>query len=153
MRKRHCFRKENWKNKFSNYGYRMTAARETIIKVLQETNEHLSADEIFMRARKINPDVGLTTVYRTLAKLSDIGEINSIDFGDNRLRFELTNSEKGHHHHLVCIKCNKIIDYDDFIDEEVKLLSNIKEKLENKYYFKINNHLIQFYGVCNDCNK
>ncbi len=153
MRNRHCYRKEQWHDKFINYGYRMTAARETIIKVLQETKEHLSADEIFIKARKLNPYIGLTTVYRTLERLTSMGEVYVLDSMDNRSRFELANSEKGHHHHLVCLKCNKIIDYNDFIEDEVKLLDIIKEKLEKKYDFKINNHLIQFYGICKECNK
>jgi len=152
MRNRHCFGKKHWYDKFSGCGYRMTVARETIIRVLQETKEHLSADEIFIEARKLNADIGLTTVYRTLERLVSMGEVHVLDSGDKRSRFELANSEKGHHHHLICTKCNKIVDYDDFIDDEVKLLKETEKKLEKKYCFKINSHLIQFYGECKDCN-
>ena len=129
----------------------MTAGREAVINVLASTKEHLSADEIFIRARKINPEIGLTTVYRTLERLSIMGEVHKLDSGDKRGRFELAHNEKGHHHHLVCTKCNKIIDYDDFIDDEVKLLSQTEKKLAKKYDFKINSHLIQFYGECKSC--
>ncbi|HDQ25887.1 MAG TPA: transcriptional repressor [bacterium] len=146
-----CFGQGGWHGKFHGRGYRMTAGREAVINVLSSTKEHLSADEIFIRARKLNPDIGLTTVYRTLERLSIMGEIHRLDPGDKRARFELAESEKGHHHHLVCTKCNRIIDYDDFIDDEVKLLSETEKKLSKKYDFKINNHLIQFYGECKEC--
>jgi Fur family ferric uptake transcriptional regulator len=146
-----CKGQEGWHGKFHGFGCRMTAGRETVIKVLQETKEHLSADEIFIKARQINLDVGLTTIYRTLEKLSLMGEVHKLDSGDKRGRFELANNEKGHHHHLVCTKCNRIIDYDDFIEDEVKLLKETEKKLSKKYDFTINNHLIQFYGVCDKC--
>jgi Fur family transcriptional regulator, ferric uptake regulator len=151
MEHRHCNGQEGWHGKFRGCGYRMTAGREAVIKVLQDTKEHLSADEIFIKAREINSDVGLTTIYRTLEKLSLMGEIHKLDSGDKRGRFELANNDKGHHHHLICAKCNRIIDYSDFIDDEVKLLKDTEKKLSKKYNFTINNHLIQFYGVCDKC--
>lgn len=151
MGKDNCRKKEGWHGKFRGHGCRMTAGREAVIKVLLETKDHLSADEIFMKARKINPDVGLTTIYRTLEKLSMMGEIHKLDSGDKRARFELVNNEKGHHHHLICTKCNRVIDYSDFIDDEVKLLKETEQKLSKKYNFKINDHLIQFYGECDNC--
>ncbi|MCE5300798.1 MAG: transcriptional repressor [Spirochaetia bacterium] len=151
MQDKNCQGRGQWHGKFHGCGCRMTAGRETVIRVLQETSKHLSADEIFIRARKINPDIGLTTVYRTLEKLSTMGEVHRLDSGDKRGRFELADSEKGHHHHLVCTMCNSIIDYDDFIDEEIKLLKETEKKLSQKYNFNINSHLIQFYGICEKC--
>jgi Fur family ferric uptake transcriptional regulator len=77
--------------------------------------------------------------------------VHRLNSGDKRARFELADNEKGHHHHLVCTKCNKILDYDDFIDDEMKLLKDTEKKLSKKYSFKINSHLIQFYGTCDKC--
>ena len=153
MKQGKCFKQDGWQGKFRGCGYRMTTGRETVIKILHETKEHLSVDEIFIKSRKINPGIGLTTVYRTLERLSLMGEVHRLDSGDKRARFELAHNEKGHHHHLICTKCNRIIDYSDFIDEEVKLLEETEKKLSKKYAFKINNHLIQFYGECDNCNK
>jgi Fur family ferric uptake transcriptional regulator len=151
MKNCECPGAEKLHGRFRGCGYRMTAGREAVIKVLQETQEHLSADEIFAKARAINPDIGLTTIYRTLEKLSMMGEVHKLDSGDKRGRFELANSGKGHHHHLVCSKCNRVIDYDDFIEDEVKLLKEMEKKLSKKYDFAITDHLIQFYGVCDKC--
>ncbi len=139
--------------RFKNCGYRMTLARQSVLDVLADSKEHLSADEIYSLAKKKNPDIGLTTIYRTTEILSRQGFLHRFDFGDKRARFELAESGKGHHHHLVCTDCNKIIDYNDFIEDEIKLLKTMEEKLSKKYNFKIENHLIQFYGKCEECKK
>ena len=60
---------------------------------------------------------------------------------------------KKHHHHLICTNCNRIIDYTDFVDEEIKLLEQTEKGLLKKYNFKSTNHIIQFYGLCEKCQK
>ncbi len=153
MKNKDCPDREEWHGRFRGLGCRMTAGREAVIEVLSITKEHLSAEEIYNLAKKRNPELGLTTVYRTLERLSAMGEVYKFDFGDKRARFELARSAKGHHHHLVCTSCNAIIDYDDFIDDEVKLLKETEKKLSKKYNFKIEDHLLQFHGRCEKCSK
>ncbi|HAX60950.1 MAG TPA: ferric uptake regulation protein, partial [Elusimicrobia bacterium] len=58
---------------------------------------------------------------------------------------------KKHHHHLVCTNCGRIVDYTDFIDDEIELLQLTEKGLSKKYNFKITGHLIQFYGLCDKC--
>jgi len=127
--------------------------RQAILEVLSNTEEHLSAEEIYLAVHKIYPNVGLTTVYRTLELLVDMGLVFKFDFGDKRARYELSQgpTSKKHHHHLVCTNCGRIIDYTDFIDEEKELLRRTEAGLSKKYNFKITNHLIQFYGLCEEC--
>lgn len=141
--------------KIKGCGYRMTVGREAILDVLSKAEEHLSAEDIYMRVHKIYPNIGLTSIYRTLDILDSIGLVNKFDFGHGRARYELAESSTGksHHHHLVCTGCGLIIDYTDFIDEEVALLKKTEEGLSKKYKFNITNHLIQFYGLCNSCTK
>ena len=137
--------------KFRGCGYKMTAGREAVMDVLSQSREHLSVDEIYTKVRAINPDIGLTTVYRTLEILNTMAVVTKFDFGDKRARYELKESGKGHHHHLVCTGCGRIVDYDDFINEEIKLLKETEKKLSKKYNFRIDDHLIQFYGLCREC--
>lgn len=143
-----------WHGRFRGCGYRITLGREAILDVLAKTDKHLSAEEIYTRVHSRYPSVGLTTVYRTLDVLTAVGLVYKFDFGDRRARYELAEGPKGehHHHHLVCTSCNRVIDYTDFIDEEVELLRETEKGLSKKYDFKITNHLIQFYGICNTCN-
>jgi Fur family transcriptional regulator, ferric uptake regulator len=144
-----------WYGKFKGGGYRLTTPRKLILSVLSDTCGHLSAEEIYMAVHKKYPAIGLTTIYRTLDLLVVMGFVYKFDFGDNRARYELAEglSGKHHHHHLVCTECGKIVDYTEFINEEIELLGQTEKGLSKKFNFKITNHLIQFYGLCNKCQR
>lgn len=143
-----------WCGRFRGGGYRITVPRRAILDILSKTNDHLSAEDIYIKVHRVYPGIGLTTVYRTLDILVDMELVSKFDFGDKRARFELSEGPKGerHHHHLVCTNCNRVIDYTDFIDEEKELLNNTEKGLSKKYNFKINSHSIQFYGLCDRCS-
>ncbi|MFC1667711.1 Fur family transcriptional regulator [Candidatus Omnitrophota bacterium] len=142
-----------WSGRFRGCGHRITAPRQAILDVLGKTNEHLSAEDIYIKVHKIYPGIGLTTVYRTVELLVDMGLLFKFDFGDKRARYELVEGPKGerHHHHLVCTSCNRVIDYTDFIDEEKELLHRTEKGLSKKHNFKIKGHSIQFFGLCDHC--
>jgi len=144
-----------WYGRFRGCGYRLTVPRQVILDVLCKTSKHLSAEDVYMAVHKIYPNVGLTTVYRTLELLVQMGLVFKFDFGDGRARYELSEGPKGarHHHHLVCKSCGRVIDYTDFIDEEVELFNQVEKELSKKFKFKITDHLIQFYGICDKCEK
>jgi Fur family ferric uptake transcriptional regulator len=139
--------------KLKGCGHRLTVPRRAILSVLSKTPEHPSAEEIYLDVHRVYPSIGLTTVYRTLELLVQNGLVFKFDFGDGRARYELTETQKriGHHHHLVCTGCGRIIDYTDFINDEIELLTRTEKGLTKKYGFKITNHLIQFYGICEKC--
>ena len=139
--------------KIRRVGYRMTAGREAILNVMAQSSEHLSAEDIYIRVHEQKPSIGLTTIYRTLELLVNIGMVAKFDFGDGRARFELMQGPKRvkHHHHLVCTGCSRIIEYNDFIDEEISILESIQAKLSKNYDFVITNHLVQYWGLCASC--
>jgi Fur family ferric uptake transcriptional regulator len=142
-----------WHGKFRGCGYRLTAGREAILDILSRSEGHLSAEDVYMEVHPKYPNIGLTTIYRTLDVLSDLGMIYKLDFGDGRARYELADGPDGarHHHHLVCTRCNRVIDYADFIDDEVELLKQTEKGLSEKYKFEIKSHILQFYGLCDRC--
>lgn len=142
-----------WRGRLRGCGYRMTIGREAILDVLTASDKHLSAEDIYRKVTGRCPRIGLTSVYRTLEILVNMGVVCKFDFGDGRARYELAEgSKKGdHHHHLICTNCKRVIDYTDFIDEEVELLKKTEKGLSKKYNFDINSHLIQFYGLCDKC--
>jgi len=113
----------------------------------------LSAEDIYGKIHDRHPNVGPTTIYRTLDMLVQAGLVFKFDFGDGKARYELREGPKGahHHHHLVCTSCKRIIDYTDFIDEELELLKRTEVGLSKRYGFRIEDHLIQFYGLCAEC--
>lgn len=144
-----------WHGRFRGGGYRLTVARQAILNVLGKSDKHLSAEDIYLAVHKVYPAIGLTTVYRTLELLVQMKMVFKFDFGDKRARYELAEGVLGtkHHHHLVCSACGRIINYTDFIDKEIELLNQTEKSLQEKFNFKITNHIIQFYGLCDKCQK
>ncbi len=150
--KRH---KARLSKQFKQFGYKMTSGREITIDVLAATNEHLSAEDIYLKVHSVNPSIGLTSVYRTLELLVNMGIVSKFDFGDGRARYEMAEGPKGakHHHHLVCTGCGRIVDYSDFLSEEKAFFKTVEGALSKKYDFRITNHLVQFYGLCVICQR
>ncbi|MFH1723750.1 MAG: transcriptional repressor [Elusimicrobiota bacterium] len=142
-----------WRHRLRGCGYRMTMPREVILDILSQTKEHLSAKEIYLRAHKKYPSCGMTTAYRTLEILAQMGLVIKFDFGDGQARYELAeeHSRKKHHHHLVCRKCKTVIDYAEFIEDELELLDKTMKGLSRKYRFTIEAHEIVFKGLCERC--
>ena len=142
-----------WYESFKSHGYRLTAPRQVVMNVLSKTSDHLSAEDVYFEVQKVYHNIGLTTIYRTLELLVQMGLAAKFDFGDGRARYELSKGPKGykHHHHLVCKNCGRIIDYTDHIKEEMELIKQTEEALSRKFNFKITNHIIQFYGLCSKC--
>lgn len=121
---------------------------------MEQTSKHLSAEDIYLAVHKSYTDIGFATIYRTLDLLVQMDLVNRFEFGDGKARYELIHEqqeESTHHHHLICRRCGKVIDYLDFIEEETKLIEKIECELSKKYDFRIDRHIIQFYGLCDEC--
>jgi Fur family ferric uptake transcriptional regulator len=141
-----------WRRRFQGSVSRWTMPREVILDLLSRTSKHMSAKEIYAALYKLYPGIGLTTVYRTLDLLVRLGLISKFEFGDGQSRYEFKLGKKDeHHHHLICTQCGKIIDYSDFIDEEFQFIKKTEEALAKKYNFTIQDHNIEFYGLCEKC--
>ncbi len=135
---------------------RLTDGRNLILSVLTgHMNQHLTVEEIYLEAHKQNPSIGMATVYRTVDLLVTNGLAQKFEFGEGKARYELVPSPgaAGHHHHLICKHCNKIINYDEFMDEEKEFLQDVERGLERRYDFRIQDHQIQFYGRCEECRE
>ena len=132
--------------------HRLTKSREAILDVLNQADKHLNAEEIYRAASKIYPTVGLATIYRNLELLVRIGLVWKFDAGDDKARFERAERPgEGPHFHLICKNCNSVIDYSESIENEKGFLKRREKNLSKKYNFKIENHCIDFFGLCNKC--
>lgn len=136
-----------------HYGHRMTKPREAIMQVLEKSTNHPCAEDIYLAVHKFYPNIGLTTVYRNLEFLVNLGVVSKFNFGDSTAKYELSEeyNKVGHHHHLVCNECSAIIDYSDFQDEELEYIKIAEKGISKRHNFKITNHIIQFSGVCKKC--
>jgi len=141
-----------WRQRFRGHIYRWTTPREAILGLMSKTSKHMSAKEVYAALYRMYPGIGLTTVYRTLDLLVRMGLLNKLAIGDGQSRYEFKSDEKKeHHHHLICKKCGKIIDYSDFLDEELELVKKTEKILAKKYNFTVLDHNIEFYGLCEKC--
>jgi Fur family ferric uptake transcriptional regulator len=83
-----------------------------------------------------------------------MNRIHKLRIGDGQVRYGLKPEAKiDHHHHLICTECGKIIDYRDFVDEELELIKKTEISLSQKHNFEIYDHNIEFYGLCEKCRK
>lgn len=148
----HCHK---WGQKLAGCGFRLTEGREAIIEILSNTDKHLSAEDIYMSLHPEHPGIGLTTIYRTLELLQQTGIVSKFEFGHGRAKFELTEEygNKKHHHHLICRNCRTIIDYSDFLEDELLYIKKTEAALSEEYNFHIDNHVINFYGLCENCRQ
>jgi len=146
--------RHHWQNRFRDNVSRWTASRESILGLLKRSSGHLSAKEIYAALYEAHPGIGLTTVYRTLELLLGLGVVQKVSAGDGHSRYELKSADReDHHHHLICTSCGKIIDYRDFVTEELELVQRTEDALTRKYGFVIKDHNIEFLGLCDECRK
>lgn len=124
-------------------GYRLTAARRAILAALVACGGHVSADELAERVHEEAPSVGRMTVYRTLDLLCQLNLIRPVYQGTGAAHYVLLH--QGHHHHLVCGTCDKVIEFDDCV------LGEIEEVVGQRFNFEVQGHLLEFYGLCADC--
>ena len=143
-----------FRHRFEGHISRWTMPREAVLELLSKSSKHMSAKEIYASIYNTYPGIGLTTVYRTLDLLARMGIITKLALGDGQSRYEFKFSEKEeHHHHLICTHCGKIIDYSEFLDEELRLVKKTEERLAKKYDFNILDHNIEFLGICGKCKQ
>ncbi|HRO91720.1 MAG TPA: Fur family transcriptional regulator [Promineifilum sp.] len=124
-------------------GLRLTAARRAIIDTLVELGGHVTADELTDLLRGRETGIGRMTIYRTLDLLCDLGLLRPAYQGTGAAHYILLHD--GHHHHLVCSGCSRVIEFDDCgLDE-------LSTSVARRYGFRVEGHLLELYGVCADC--
>lgn len=135
------------KQQLQSEGYKLTPQREATARVLLENEEeHLSAEDVFMLVRDIMPETGLATVYRTLELLTEMHIVEKINFGDGVARYDLRdNNNRHHHHHLICVKCGAV---DEIMED---WLGPLEERLEAEFNFTVLDHRLDFQGICHRC--
>jgi Fur family ferric uptake transcriptional regulator len=126
-------------------GYRLTPQRHMILSVIQEADGHLSIDQILERVQERNPYVSLSTVYRTLELLRELGLVREIHLPGEQPHYEM--AESAEHHHLVCRRCRAIIHLED------NLLGNLHEQLQQQYAFHGLTLDLVAAGYCDTCWK
>jgi Fe2+ or Zn2+ uptake regulation protein len=132
-------------DKLRNAGCRMTKIRKSIIGILSEAEEPMISSDILSELAAAGMRADRTTVYRELRFLMERKIVETVKLNDRKVYYEIPFI---HHHHIVCIRCNRVkaVVLDKHLEEQEK-------EIYRKEKFKVSSHSLEFYGVCEDCLK
>ncbi len=133
---------ERAKTRLNEAGFRSGAARRRVIELLEGEHCAVTALEIDRRL----PSVGRATVYRTLEQLEQLDLLHRVDVGGEVVAFE-RNDPSDHHHHVVCVRCGRLLPFEDSRLEQA--IHAVGEGAE----FEIVSHDVLLRGVCPDCQR
>ena len=123
-------------------GRALTPQRQAVLRVVGESEEHLTAGEIFEAARQVLPSISFATVYNSLKYLKDAGLVREISFGNGASRYD---RETARHDHAICSRCGKLVDFD--LAETPRLIRAAARRSR----FKPESIHLTLVGVCPDC--
>jgi len=125
-----------------NKSTRMTKQRRTILRVLKGTTVHPTADWIYEQVKKEISNISLGTIYRNLNVLSEMGLIQTLDYGSTYSRYD---GNTNNHYHFRCIECDRIFDL------QIDIFDKLNQNIEKETAFKVLEHRLEFKGVCSNC--
>jgi Fur family ferric uptake transcriptional regulator len=126
-------------------GKRITAQRTLLLEVMRESHGHLDADEIYQRARNKDPRISLSTVYRNLNLLKELGVVSELHLDEEHHHYELR--EEKDHYHLICSGCDRVIEFDS------PLVTRMVAQVEESEGFLAERVHIDLVGLCSECRK
>jgi Fur family ferric uptake transcriptional regulator len=122
---------------------RMTAQRRIILRELQRmARKHPTAEEIFLRVRKVLPRISLGTVYRNIDVLHRCGQALKVEPGSPQMRFD---GRVDDHYHIRCVRCGMVDDL------ELPACPDIRKAVKDDMGFEILGHRLEFVGLCPKC--
>ena len=133
---------ERASRRFDEAGFRSGAARRQVIELLEGEHCALTALEIDRRL----PKVGRASVYRTLEQLEELELVYRVDVGGDTVAYE-RNDPTGHHHHMVCVRCGRLVPFSD------QALERAIHRLAERAEFEVSAHDVLLRGTCPRCQR
>lgn len=125
------------------HGLKLTHQRELIAELFLD-QDHITVDELYQRVAKKDSSIGIITVYRTLKLLCQWELAQERHFGKGKTIYDNV-AWKSHHDHLICTKCGRIIEFENFQIEK------FQEQVAREHDFRITFHKLELYGICKTC--
>ena len=122
----------------------LTRQREVVLRVIRDAHEHLTANEVFGRAKELLPSISFATVYNSLRYLKDAGHIAEISFGNGASRFDRMTHR---HDHAICTSCGKLVDI------EMEHPAELVRKAARQSKFRPESLEFTLRGLCPECVK
>ena len=117
----------------------MAKISNEVLDLLQQSEGHMTAEDLFLLAKEKNIDISLASIYRVLKKMSEEGMINKIAISGQPDIFDKTIAE---HSHMICQKCGKVEDI---------WLEGLKKEIEDRAHVKIEGYNLIVDYICEDC--
>ena len=138
-------KQHDFKNELRSVDLRATPARVAVMRFLEQSKQPVDVNTLIDLVNKKGIKTDPATVFRIINALIKKDVIISVQFQEGKMRYELAG--KKHHHHLVCESCGKI---EDVFSHFVPALG---KEIQNKYSFLVKRHSLEFFGLCQDCQK
>lgn len=126
-------------------GHKLTPQRLAIIRILAASEGHPSVEEIYGQLKRKFPGISQATVYRNIMLIKSLGEVLEIGFAGGSSRYD--GRRPYPHPHIVCLKCNKIV------DPELDTLHDMTKEITDESGFEIITYRLDFFGVCPECRE
>lgn len=124
-------------------GFRLTPQRLLILRILAESMEHPSIEQLYEHVKAEFPTTSLATVYKTVALLKEMDEVLELGFHDGGSRYD--GKRPYPHPHLICTGCGEILDL------ELAGLSELPQQVAKDTGYRIASHRLDFFGLCPSC--
>jgi Fur family ferric uptake transcriptional regulator/Fur family peroxide stress response transcriptional regulator len=121
-----------------------TKQRQAVLRVIRESNEHLTANEVFDEARRLLPGISFATVYNSLRYLKNEGLIGEVRFGTDAARYD---RKLTRHDHAICNNCGKLVDL------ELSIPVGLIEEAADLSKFEAESIELTLRGLCPECCK
>jgi Fur family ferric uptake transcriptional regulator len=125
---------------------KLTSQRKTILEKAMEARGHFSAETLLELSKKKDSTISKATVYRTLALLKESKLLEEQDFGDGKKLYERAQGRK-HHDHFVCVRCGKIVEFEN------DTIEKLQDNEARKHQFRIVYHSLKLFGFCRGCHR
>ena len=127
-------------------GLKNTAQRGQILDAFLSTREHLTAEDLYALVHKVNSSIGFSTVYRTLHVFVECGIAREREFSAGRKYYEHVVGEHMHHHHLICTRCQAIVEFHcpDVVEQA-------QYDVADQFGFVLTGHTHELFGLCPKC--
>ena len=132
-------------DKLKSLDFRITPQRLAVLRILAASEDHPTAEQIFEKVKTEFPTTSLATIYKTIALLKGLNEVLELGFPDGSNRYD--GNKPFPHPHVICTRCRKIM------DPELMSLDELKDEISKKTGFRIQHHRLDFFGVCQECQK
>lgn len=130
-------------HQFAERNFKLTRQRRAVLEAITDAQSRLSPSDVYERAKRHCPDLGLATVYRTLELLYELGVIRRVHMSDNCEGF--APAALTHGHHVICVQCNRVMEFAG-CDISAVLASAARQT-----GFKIEEHWLELMGTCGEC--